>query len=431
MLSAEATIPLSISDSDGGIAMKKLLFVIILCLACLLASCGGKGAEGTKGLEYAPAEEGQGVVVVGYNGSHTEVVIPDEYRGQRVVAIADEAFGGNESITAVSLGANVESVGVAAFAGCKSLYGFYAAEGLEKIGNGAFFGCTSLGEAELPSSLKSVGVEAFGLCESMDRVSYNGNQSMWRSVSVAAGNDVFDASLVLAEGGSLVKLLAEGKCNSTINWQIDFDGVLYISGEGHIPDYEFDETPWGQYALGIISAVVGDGIDIVGKNCFFGCVNMQSVTLAPSVRLIDDGAFYNCKRLKSIELPENLRRIGDNAFLGCAAIVDVTIPESVTAIGSGAFMGCGRLERVNIPLSVSTIKRWCFAECASLSYIDLSSAVSVETGAFYGCELLDEITVSERLTSVGINSFLGCPKIKVNGAFSPSVRMKIGNSSIQ
>ena len=424
--------------------MKKLLFVLILCLAAvLLVSCGNDESPVTEipetppapvatvGLEYAMVDGSDGCAVIGYKGDDTDIIVPDEVNGIKVVAIGDNAFRANDKITSVSLGANVKNIGVAAFAGCDSLGEVSLGDSLEKIAVAAFFGCKQLKTAELPSSVKLIGLDAFGACGAIDVINYDGNQSMWSRVEVAMGNDVFNTELVLAEGGALVKLIASGDCNANINWRLGYDGILYVTGNGHIPDYAFDKTPWGEYVDSITAIVVEDGIDVVGKNCFIGCVKAESVTLAPSVRLIDNGAFYNCSALMEITLPERLRRIGDSAFFGCTSLEAIEIPDSVTAMGSGAFMGCLALESVKLSSAVTDIERWSFAECVSLKSIDLSAVNYVANSAFLRCSLLSAVTVGANLIEVGDNAFLDCPRISLTGALNPSAVIGSGNMSFK
>lgn len=415
----------------------------MLLILALLVSCGADKPEdteidapelppeptATEGLVYA--EDGLGgCEVIGYKGESTEIYIPDVYGGFNVTAVSDSAFRGNDLITEVTLGPNVKSIGVAAFAGCDSLVSVAVGESLEKVGSAAFFGCGNLKNVSLPSSLKLVGLDAFASCPSLDEINYNGNQSMWSRVEIAMGNDAFNTELVLAEGGALVKLIAEGDCNANIGWRLGYDGILVITGNGHIPDYAFDETPWGAYVESITSIVVEDGIDVIGKNCFIGCTEAVSVTLAQSVRLIDNGAFYNCSSLEEITLPDRLRRIGESAFFACSSLKSITVPDSVTAIGYGAFMKCTALESVTLSSGVSEIQRWTFAECHALKSLDLSAVAEIETNAFYNCKSLATLTFGDVLGTVADHAFRSCPRIAASGIPATAV-IGMGNTSIK
>ncbi len=363
--------------------------------ALLLVSCGGNGGETqapeeppkpafTEGLIFSHAGEGA-CKVIGYEGSDTDVILPDEYGGLKVVSVGNSAFAGNKSITSLTLGANVLRIESAAFAGCEKLLAVNLGASVEEVGTAAFFGCSSLKVVTVPATLKKVGVDAFSNCDAVKEINFDGNQSTWSRVSVGVNNDIFDTKLVLADGGSLVKLIDKGNCNANISWRLGYDGVLFITGNGHIPDYPFDSIPWGKYTDKITAIVVEEGIDIIGKKAFLGCNKATSVTIASSVRLIDDDAFYGCSALEGVTLPERLRRIGNNAFFGCEALKEIVIPESVTAIGSGAFMGCLALEKVTLPAGLTTVENWCFANCGALKTINLENLTEIGSNAFFRC----------------------------------------------
>lgn len=374
--------------------MKKLLLALFLILILVFSSCNGNddGAadiQATQGLVYAVNAQGSREVI-GYKGSDTDIIIPDEYDGLPVTAVANSAFAGNCEITSLTLGANVKVIEAAAFVGCEKLDKVNLDGSLEIIGNAAFFGCASLKSVSLPVTVKQIGIDCFADCPSIEQINYGGNESAWNTVDVAPNNSVFDTKLVLAGGEAVVRLIDKGDCNANVSWHLGYDGILYLDGNGHIPDYAFDEIPWREHYDSILKVVVGEGIDIIGKNAFLGCFRLAEAELAPSVRLIDDGAFYGCKALSKITLPERLRRIGESAFFGCESIEEMNIPESVTAIGSGAFMGCTALKEVKMSSAVTSIERWCFAGCSSLKTIDLANVKSVGANAFFGCDALDK-----------------------------------------
>lgn len=423
--------------------MKKLLLTLLACVLILsLFACGSEeppvetdapeppAPTATEGLIYAESADG-GCSVIGYKGTDRDILVPAEYGGLKVTSIGDCAFMGNKSITTLTLGENVKEIGAAAFTGCERLMAVSLGTSLQKIGSAAFFGCSELSSVDIPATVKHIGLDAFAACDAVSALNYDGNQSMWTHVDVAPNNDVFNTKLVLVEGGSLVKLIADGDCNANISWRLGYDGILIISGNGHIPDYAFDKLPWGAYVESITSIVVEDGIDVIGKNAFLGCNKAVTVDIAPSVRLIDDSAFYGCSALAEITLPERLRRIGESAFFGCSSLKTLVIPDTVTAIGSGAFMGCSALESVTLSSAVTVMEKWSFANCVSLRSIDLSGVTAIGTGAFFRCSALTSAAVSGGLTEIGTNAFLSCPRISVTGVIPATAVVGDGNTSIR
>ena len=53
--------------------------------------------------------------------------------------------------------------------------------------------------------------------------------------------------------------------------------------------------------------------------------------------------------------------IGKNAFYYCEALTSITIPNSVTSIGDWAFRECSSLTSVTIPNSVTSIEIYVFS----------------------------------------------------------------------
>lgn len=97
-----------------------------------------------------------GGVLVAYNGSSKEVVIPDDVR-----VIAAEAFLGHGEIETISFPGSLKVIGEAAFSECKNLREIYLQPGIEKIKDRAFSGCELLPQVVLPETLKEIGLKAF------------------------------------------------------------------------------------------------------------------------------------------------------------------------------------------------------------------------------------------------------------------------------
>lgn len=62
------------------------------------------------------------------------------------------------------------------------------------------------------------------------------------------------------------------------------DGVLTISGNGSVDDYDSaKQRPWNESAAEITKVVVEDGITNVSNFAFYGMTNLTEVELADSV----------------------------------------------------------------------------------------------------------------------------------------------------
>ncbi|MDR1405484.1 MAG: leucine-rich repeat protein, partial [Candidatus Methanoplasma sp.] len=223
-------------------------------------------------------------------------------------------------------------------------------------------------------------------------------------------------------------------------------GVLTISGDGAMDNYQSGEAPWDSDRASIISVVIEQGVTSIGDNAFGYCNNLKTVTIQGDVETIGryafeccssleivtiqgdvetigDSAFYECTSLTSVDIPDSVKTIGDSA-LSRSGLISITIPDKVTTlgdyafyectslesvymlgsigtIGSGTFGYCSSLESVDIPDSVKTIGDYAFDACTSLTAIVIHDSVTIGDYAFRGCKSLETVTVTGGLGSDG------------------------------
>ena len=87
---------------------------------------------------------------------------------------------------------------------------------------------------------------------------------------------------------------------------------------------------------GVKTAVIPDGIRVIGDHAFLGCRLLEAVTIPEGVEIIGDYAFYGVP-LKSIVIPKGVRSIGDSAFATCRVVDRFVFPEGVEYVGFEAF----------------------------------------------------------------------------------------------
>lgn len=107
----------------------------------------------------------------------------------------------------------------------------------------------------------------------------------------------------------------------------------------------------------------------IGKNAFFDCKSLTSITLPDSIKSIGFGAFMSCESLTSITIPNSVTTIEDNAFLCCSKLTSITIGNSVKSIGYCAFENCESLTEITLPNSVKSLGYEVFNNCISLEAI--------------------------------------------------------------
>ena len=136
-------------------------------------------------------------------------------------------------------------------------------------------------------------------------------------------------------------------------WELE-DGVLTISGEGEMIDFDYAEegiyeederychsnSPWDCYCDEINAVVIEQGVTSIGDHAFMSCRNIKRVLLPDGLTSIGLEAFWLCDGMEYIELPDSLTEIGEFAFGNCWSLTELRLPEGITEIKQNTFAAC-------------------------------------------------------------------------------------------
>ena len=210
------------------------------------------------------------------------------------------------------------------------------------------------------------------------------------------------AFLFLGCAGASAGIVDSGTCGTNVTWELDDEGLLTISGSGHMISCPWDKSK-------IKNVVITEGVTSIGGHSFQYCRNMTSITIPNSVTSIGDYSFEYCRNMTSITIPDSVTSIGEAAFYGCSILTNITIPDSVTSIGGSAFGNCGSLTGITIPDGVTSISDGAFSNCSNLTDIIIPDSVtSIGEYAFSVCASLTSITIPDSVTNIGAYAFCDC-----------------------
>ncbi len=371
-----------------------------------------------------------------------------------VTSIGIGAFSDGYGLESIDIPNSVTSIKNSAFFKCKDLKHVTIGASVVSIGKYAFQECFSLRSVAMGASVASIEEAAFAHCRSLAKLTVNAAEPPICGKSVFASVDQGSCTLYVrlehAEKykaadtwknfANIKTINASGKCGDNLEWTLDSDGELIITGDG--PMYSYFDEQTDRWDPILVKKVWIDGqATTIGQRMFGACTELESVKLPNSLTHIDVNAFAGCSKLANVTIPNSVTQIGAFAFSGCSSFTSLTIPASVTNIESSITNYCMALKKItvdpnnktydsrgdcnaiietatntlisgcvatSIPNTVNVIGRSAF-EGTNLIKVDIPASVtSIGAGAFQACEKLTKVVMSPSLTHIDNHAFFDC-----------------------
>jgi hypothetical protein len=281
--------------------------------------------------------------------------------------------GGVHMVGDLVISNKVKTIGIRAFSGLNRIRTLTIQDGgAVNIGSNAFESCSLLSAINLSSSVKSIGSSAFMKCTGA-------------------------ASLALPPA---------------------------------VPQSSFSMNHWAFLGCNNIANDVKfpNNLSQINVQVFAGCTKLQcsqlNEKLPVSVQKIGLGAFFNCKGLagslnfnnsnQNGKFVSSVGYIGSAAFMGCSGLFgDLVLPDNVAYLNvlpyTFASMDAPVLSIAAVQLQQPFVPTDA-VPMALTGAIDfaLNKVTAVERSAFYRCNKLSVVNLSNVISFVGIQSFLGC-----------------------
>lgn len=160
--------------------------------------------------------------------------------------------------------------------------------------------------------------------------------------------------------------------------------------------------------LTIPAVIVGYPVTTIGRDAFWMCDSLTSVTIPDSVTTIEEYAFSACDSLVSIYIPDSVTTIGHRAVAGGASLTNISVDKNNPNYSSfdgvlfnkdyTVLITCpkGKSGSYAIHGNVTTVATEAFTDCDALTWITIPAATTtIEYQAFSGCDALTKISVHE------------------------------------
>lgn len=393
-------------------------------------------------------------VLISCTGRDETVIVPEQ-----VHTIGDGAFKACVSLKKAVLPETLRVIGNHAFKGCRKLVEIRIPEGVSRIGSYAFHRCHGLKQVILPSSVEEILDCTFLYCDSLTEVRMPGVKRLGKQVFV---NDVLLERLEISEEleeGCICDVftgcgrIREIAFSNGLRYVIP-NAVEAVAGELPVPVLvrliavdvlrmmELENRTLVRFLTNLKHVEIPEGIEVLGKSCFFDKRGILSVKLPGSLKEIGSRAFRNCINLEAVTLEGNSVRIHEDAFKNCTSLKTIRIcdgkeyvleglaglngtdiPEMVQDIyrqvmgnfrisGTILLKYLGSESRVAVPEGVTRIAEEAFAGNEAVDRVILPDSVrEIGAEAFRDCLLLQTIRLPEGLTKIGPGVFENCVKL--------------------
>lgn len=204
---------------------------------------------------YEKTEGGYAVRFYAFGlSNYKTAVIPDTYKGEKVVSLRGNTFSNMPYLKSVELPDTIIEIRGQAFKNDSNLTSVNIPSNLEYLGGGAFYGCSSITSIILPDTLTYMGGEVFYKASSLKHVKLSNSLSEIRGDSF-------------------------------------------------------------EYCTSLKSITIPDSVERIGGHAFYGDIELVEVIFSANSRLneIGSSAFRQCNNLYSITIPSGVY-VNERAF---------------------------------------------------------------------------------------------------------------------
>lgn len=154
---------------------------------------------------------------------------------------------------------------------------------------------------------------------------------------------------------------------------------------------------------------VPDGKLSIKKSELAGNIEIESAILPSSLSIIDDGAFAYTDNLKEVTCYGNIQYIGTGAF-GESGLERIEFKQGCASVNDGAFSECIKLKEVDCKDFCNlSLGEKAFYHCEKLRSISLSNSLQeIKYGTFFKCKELANVWLPQSLQTLGSYAFAGC-----------------------
>ena len=234
--------------------------------------------------------------------------------------------------------------------------------------------------------------------------------------SVNVSSTSYDLSEIKSDGAFTLSVSAVGDGKEYSDSPFS-DSVTYYCGNKTLRSLKYEEAEGGYKILGYV-----DGVDLpllyipsyigrkpvvsIAGRAFNASKTLTAVYVPSTVKDIGDSAFFGCNNLDRVSIQGGNLKIGNRAFAGCRSLKRVVFNGAAAELGDYAFWDCSKIA-IYYTQNVTAIGECAFLGSGLSGELDLRGVKNIKSGAFNGCEITS-ITIGKNLSEIGPSAFFNC-----------------------
>ena len=234
--------------------------------------------------------------------------------------------------------------------------------------------------------------------------------------SVNVSSTSYDLSEIKSDGAFTLSVSAVGDGKEYSDSPFS-DSVTYYCGNKTLRSLKYEEAEGGYKILGYV-----DGVDLpllyipsyigrkpvvsIAGRAFNASKTLTAVYVPSTVKDIGDSAFFGCNNLDRVSIQGGNLKIGTYAFASCRSLKRVVFNGAAAELGNYAFMNCSNIA-IYYTQNVTTIGECAFLGSGLSGELDLRGVKNIKKSAFNGCEITS-IAFGKNLSAIEPSAFFNC-----------------------
>lgn len=235
---------------------------------------------------------------------------------------------------------------------------------INEIGHNAFCDCDTMTSIVIPKSIKIIGISAFRGCDALKQIHIS-DLSAWCDLSFTSLTDfVGDSPFYYAE-----ELYLNGELVTDLVIPTDVTEIGFHTFENYTK---------------LRSLHCHKNVKGIGRSAFYGCSNLETISIPTTIDYICPYAFDNTKWYDSN--PDGVIYFGKHLYGYKGEMPEnttIVVKKGTTVIVEDAFCGCEGLVCIELPHSLKYIGKYAFDLCPNLTKIYLKATTPPDSNKFY------------------------------------------------